>query len=124
MNPIMFLLNCLMEEFGEVLQINGKIVRFGIDSHKPTDPEKKTNRQKLVEELNDVEALLTLLKEYAAEDPTLLPGLGDREFIEKRIQKFLHFSQISRDLGLVRNEPLPGEGAANADPTPKDPASV
>ena len=126
MNPLMFLLNCLFEEFGEVTQINGKIVRFGIDSFKPSDPDKKTNRTKLVEELNDVKALIRLIEDYAKENPEFLPGLGDEEFIEKRIQKFLHFAKISMEKGLLDPKaPLPGEGdtsAPPADPTPAEPA--
>lgn len=126
MNPLMFLLNCLFEENGEVFQINGKIVRFGIDSFKPSDPDKKTNRTKLVEELNDVEALLRLIKDYAKEEPEMLPGLGDEDFIEKRMQKFLHFAKISIEKGLLDPKaPLPGAGDVTpppADPTPAEPA--
>lgn len=110
LSPLQFILEALGEEFGEVLQVKGKINRFGMDSFKPSDPEKKTNRTKLVEEINDVKALIELLEEWAAEDPKLLPGLGDREFIEKRIQKFLHFAGVTRKLGLLRGQELESEG--------------
>ncbi len=114
LSPIQFLLEALSEEFGEVLQVKGKINRFGMDSFKPTDPAKKTNRTKLVEEINDIKALLELLEEWAAEKPDLLPGLGDREFIEKRIQKFLHFAGVTRELGLLKGEELEGDGVTES----------
>lgn len=93
------ILNQLVEEVGEVLQITGKINRFGLDSVKPGT--ETTNRQKLVEELNDVEAMVEVLRDYLQDSGDGLPGLGDRAFIEKRIAKFLHFTKVSMDQGQV-----------------------
>ncbi len=104
MKPLEYLLNQLREEMDEVGQICSKILRFGIDSVKPG--EEATNRQKLVEELNDVQASIELLKEYLEdENRGGLPGLGDRPFVEKRIAKILHFAKVSRDLGNLEDDP-------------------
>ena len=103
MKPLEYLLNQLSEEMCEVGQVVSKINRFGIESVKPG--EELTNRQKLVEELNDVYATIELLKEYLEEDGRGgLPGLGDRPFVEKRIGKILHFAEVSRELGNLTDE--------------------
>lgn len=47
----------LAEECGEVIQIVGKILRHGYDSHHPDDPA-TTNRHLLIKELSEVNAVL------------------------------------------------------------------
>ncbi len=47
----------LAEECGEVIQIVGKILRHGYDSHHPDNPT-TTNRHLLIKELSDVNAVL------------------------------------------------------------------
>jgi NTP pyrophosphatase (non-canonical NTP hydrolase) len=44
----------LMEECGEVIQACGKILRHGLDSYSPLDPDQTTNREMLEKELGDV----------------------------------------------------------------------
>lgn len=111
-----FLTESLSEEAGEFLQVKSKIARFGIDSYKPSDPDKKTNRTKLVEEMNDMIAVLRLIQECADAGELDLPGLGDEEFISKRIEKILHFAGVSAKLGLVDAEsPIGEEMVAAAD---------
>lgn len=51
----------LMEECGEVIQICGKILRHGYDSHNPFDENKVTNRELLEKEAGDVQASLDLM---------------------------------------------------------------
>lgn len=54
------ILNLIAEESAEVIQIVSKINRFGFDSCHPKDPEMKTNRDLLVEELGDLIALVDI----------------------------------------------------------------
>ena len=44
----------LIEECGEVLQAIGKLQRFGPDNHHPRDEGKRTNRDRLLDELQDL----------------------------------------------------------------------
>lgn len=100
MTPFEALINQVREEMDEVGHVLSKILRFGVDSIKPGDSE--TNRQKLVIELNDVLASVQLLKEYLEEDGRGgLPGYGDPDAIEKRIQKILYFVGESAKLGMI-----------------------
>lgn len=56
-------LSILQEECAEVIQIISKIRRFGINSFHPEDPNRLSNRERLVAELGDVKALVDLIKE-------------------------------------------------------------
>lgn len=51
----------LSEECGEVVQICGKILRHGLDSHHPMDPIKVTNRDLLLKEIADISVAVGLL---------------------------------------------------------------
>jgi hypothetical protein len=44
----------LAEEMGEAIQVVGKVLRHGYESHNPNDPERTTNRKLLMHELGDV----------------------------------------------------------------------
>lgn len=62
----------LAEECGEVIQIVGKILRHGYDSHHPVNP-RVSNRDLLAKELRDVNAVLMAmgrdeLREYSVQD--------------------------------------------------------
>jgi hypothetical protein len=48
----------LAEEAGEIVQIIGKILRHGYDSHHPDDPERITNKEHLVRELRDLDGVV------------------------------------------------------------------
>jgi hypothetical protein len=50
----------LIEEQGKVLQVIGKILRFGYDSRHPKNP-RISNRELLEKELDDVDAALALM---------------------------------------------------------------
>lgn len=63
------LFTVLMEECGEAIVAVSKILRFGLyNRHPDGDPE---NREKLVEELGDIKAIMQILSErdiFAAEE--------------------------------------------------------
>jgi hypothetical protein len=117
MTPLEALINQVREEMDEVGQVLSKILRFGLESVKPGDTD--TNRQKLVLELNDVLGSVQLLKEYLEDGLGGLPGYGDPDAIETRIQKILHFAGVSAKLGLIVTEDLP-QPAAQAPQGPTD----
>ncbi len=57
-------LSLIVEEAGEVLQILGKVFRFGWDSHDPNDASKKTNRSHLATELGDLMHHIDYLRKF------------------------------------------------------------
>lgn len=111
MKPLPFLLNYLTEEAGEILQVIGKINRFGIESRRPgeTDGEPNpTNLQNLVTEINDfvagVEMLNDMLRESGHGE---MIGLFNREKIEARKEKFEFFAAISARGGFLEDGDVP-----------------
>lgn len=54
----------LAEEAGEIVQMVGKILRYGYESYHPDDPAKKTNRERLTSELNDLNGVLFGMCKY------------------------------------------------------------
>lgn len=48
----------LSEEAGEIVLIIGKILRHGLQSYHPDDPDKKSNKLLLINELNDLGAVV------------------------------------------------------------------
>lgn len=83
----------LAEECGEIIQIVGKILRHGYESHDPTKPSRAgepvmTNRDLLTCELGDYEAAMKMM---------LLARDVDSEHVaaamcakEKRVGRYLH----------------------------------
>lgn len=63
MNVQEHLLTCLAEECAEIAHVCGKSLRFGQDDRSPLDPNGPTNRDRLVDEINDFAAVLHLLEE-------------------------------------------------------------
>lgn len=95
------LLAILAEECAEVSQRVTKILRFGINEKQPGQD--KTNRARLVDELNDLRAAVQML-----EDEGVLPAIIDHASIQERklriaekrekVEKYLRYSA---SLGLV-----------------------
>lgn len=54
----------LAEEAGEIVQMVGKILRHGYENYHPDDPIKKTNREHLTSELNDLNGVLFGMCKY------------------------------------------------------------
>lgn len=76
----------LAEECGEVIQIVGKILRHGYDSYHPVNP-RVTNRQLLVKELRDVNAVLQAMGRSELADYSVQDCLG---VWERKIQYTHH----------------------------------
>ena len=56
-----YLYVCLIEEASEVIKDASKILRFGENNYQPEDPNKKTNLDRLKEEVADLRSILALL---------------------------------------------------------------
>lgn len=96
------LLVCGMEEAGEITTASlavakafSKVLRFGPGDINPM--RRKTAVGVLVAELNDQEAVIELLQEAGL----LLPGLHDREAIERKKDKVRHFIKHAEQNGTV-----------------------
>ncbi len=63
MNVHEHLLTCLAEECAEIAHVCSKSLRFGLEDQSPLDPNGPTNRERLVNELNDLAAVVILLTE-------------------------------------------------------------
>lgn len=51
----------LMEEAGEMIQLCSKVIYYGIDNVSPKGGNTHTNRDKLIEEMGDVLALMKII---------------------------------------------------------------
>lgn len=84
-----YILTVLGEECAEVAKIASKAVRFGLDSHHPGKPE-IDNRQLLIEELNDIMAMVWELNENYG----LGFSLNRRQQTEKRAKVDKYYTQM------------------------------
>lgn len=93
-----YLLTCLSEECAEIQQLVGKSLRFGLDSHHPQDENQVQNHIKLVQELNDLFAIVQMLDEDG-----VYPDIPvwNEDMIKAKVEKVKHFMKISKDLGKM-----------------------
>lgn len=100
-----YLLSCLAEECAEVQLIISKYNRFGGDSFHPEDPNKKTNKAKLTQEILDVMALIQavgmngLLLDQTPSDA--------EKAVQGKLERLDKYMQISEDLGYLQKDPQP-----------------
>ncbi len=72
----------LSEEAAEVSQVINKIIRFGWDSYKPSDPDKKTNREHLATELGDLQYWIN----YLLDKEDIDQDIFEKAIADKRIK--------------------------------------
>jgi hypothetical protein len=77
----------LAEEAGEIVQIVGKILRHGYESHHPSDPKQTPNRHLLDKELRDLIAVHVLMMERG--DLAEIPASSIPPIIERKL-RFTH----------------------------------
>lgn len=87
------LLGATLEECGEVVQECGKTLRHGLESYRPTDPNRATNREKLISELADVVAMVELLEEHG-----ILDLWNFEELKAKKKDRFYQYAHHINDL--------------------------
>lgn len=98
-----YLLQCLQEECAEVVQIASKYNRFGPESFSPADPEKRTNRAKLTQEVIDLMALVQavgmngLLLDQTPKDA--------EQGIQAKLTRLDKYMEISEQLGYLQKDP-------------------
>lgn len=97
------LLTQLMEECSEVIKEAAKVNRFGLRDCKYPGWEKPTNEERLQNELNDLEAVIEMIRQRL-ELPLSLTAL------DKKKGKIIHFMEYSRSVGVL-DEPIPKEFA-------------
>ena len=102
----LLLLSQLVKTAGAMSQLTSKSLRFGLDDRNVLNPTGPTNRQRLVNELNDLLGVAML-----CEDAGILPrdwfnGLAQ---IAKK-QKVRRFMDYARERGTLSN-PQPAEAA-------------
>lgn len=108
MNSVEFLLVKVAEEGGEVSQAAGKAAVYTLGSHCPVTG--VLNSDALVNECNDVLALIELLKAEFPDQPQLFAGVGDPAAVQVRKTKILKNMKQCIDIGTL--VPDPPKGAA------------
>ncbi len=86
------ILALLAEECGEVIQVIGKCLRHGLESHNPLDAGSPSNLELLEQELGDVLAAIDIAKAIKLVSPFRLDGR--REDKLQRIGKWLHYIDL------------------------------
>lgn len=100
MDRVQYVVNLISEEGSEIAQAADKALRFGLFD---TDPKKGiTNLQALVGELNDLQAVLSLLVEELTELGIPIEGLDDPVAIDAKVNKVLKWAARSKDNGTLR----------------------
>ena len=91
MNKNEYLLTCLSEECSEISQNVGKTLRFGINDRNILNPSGPTNKERLVEELNDLLAITEMLI-----DCDILPAEWQNRLNidtkKSKVKKFMDYS--------------------------------
>jgi len=82
----------LAEECGEVVQIIGKIIRHGYESHNPCDDNKTINRELLNKEISHIYVALRLMDEEGDTDDDRISW--HKKAKRASIQKYLHHNTI------------------------------
>lgn len=76
-----YLLGCVVEESGEVIQIGGKILRHGWGSYSPFDPERTSNAELLARETGDLIGAVRFLVEQ---------GFINKDIVEEYARARVH----------------------------------
>ena len=86
-------LSVLAEECGEVIQVVGKILRWGYESWNPLEVPRETNRTKLEKELADINVATLLMLQNGDIKPAELEKHSEKKI--GKINKWLHSNKIT-----------------------------
>ncbi len=107
MNYLEHILTCAAEECGEVSKEIHKALRFGLDDQVTLDPNGPrgttgpTNRDKIVEELNDLIGVVRMLETCGA----LPHDWQDAERQARKVAKVSAYMGYARRVGALENAP-------------------
>jgi NTP pyrophosphatase (non-canonical NTP hydrolase) len=99
-----YLLECVAEESGEIVQAAIKGSRFGLNDF--WEPRNKSNRDQLILEINDLFGVVALLQEMGQLPEVIL----NSEAIEAKKAKLIHFMQDSRERGMLEPDSFEVKG--------------
>jgi len=98
MNRSEYLITCAMEECAEVTHILSKIQRFGIGDMHPNGG--LDNSKLLVQEINDLMAVLWMLKQEG-----ILPaGALNKTAMRNKIKRVERYMEYSRKVGTLKQD--------------------
>lgn len=98
MNRSEHLLTCLSEECIEVAKDIHKALRFGLDDRNVMNPTGPTNRERIIQELNDLEAVLRMCQSEG-----ILPEqFRDEKAMESKRHKVEKFIEYAKDQGALQ----------------------
>ncbi len=104
MNKIEYLLTCVSEECSEVAKECSKALRFGLEDQLTLDPagprgtEGPTNRDKLVDELNDLLGVVMMLEQ----EGVIPANWMDQEKWHQKQAKVIRFMEYSARVGCLQ----------------------
>lgn len=88
----------LAEEMGEAIQIIGKILRHGYESHNPNDALRTTNRSLLEKELGDVRFAMIFLCDSGDLNKKNIHDFAKLKNL--KVGQYLHHQEFSEDQDL------------------------
>ncbi len=102
MTRTQMLLTILMEECAETSQRASKGIRFTLEEIQPKQKEQLTNAQRLIQEFNDIVAMMEMLQEDGAIDKVI-----DRTAIAKKKAQVEKWMKHSVKMGTVERDVKP-----------------
>jgi hypothetical protein len=103
MNLKEYILACIGEEGGEITKASSKCLRFGLTDTHPIEGY-KNNIDSLIQEVNDLIAVVELLGEKGYAD---ISKLNNSEAKQAKKEKFFKYLYYSRKCGTYQPEPEP-----------------
>lgn len=97
MNKIQYLFQLLQEESSEIIQASSKCNRFGWHNINQSSKIPMTNFEHVVVELNDLFAIVQMLKDAGFD----LSMFGNQDAIDAKIAKVTRYMQDSINEGLL-----------------------
>lgn len=99
MNKSEHLLTCASEECLEIAKNISKALRFGLEDRNTLNPTGPTNRERIVDELNDLMGVLRLLEYHNIVEI----DWADREKQEAKMQKVIKFINYAENVGTLKD---------------------
>lgn len=91
MNSQEHLLTCVAEECAEVTKDVSKALRFGLGDHYDKEPMGRDNRERIIDELNDLLGVIDMLVEMGA-FPKDWQSLQKQDAKKHRVRKYMGYA--------------------------------